>query len=92
MLAKPLLARVAGNINNRIHQGTTLSNDHLMRVELFKAGVLMDELGAAHLGADCWFWAPFIDCRWIQYDSGRCAFVDAARPTYDGIPLEEAIA
>ena len=92
MICTQSLIRVAGRVNLRIHRGSRLSNDHLLRVELFKEGGLMDELGAAHLGAGCWFWAPFIGVNLIQYDSGRCAVIESSRPAYDGIPLEEAIA
>ena len=85
------LTRVAGNVNNRIHNGDPASNDAILRDELRREG-LSDIPGEATIVEDGWIWAVSKTLRFRQYGfTGRCHVFSLTPIVYRGIPIEKAL-
>ena len=88
---KDKLTRVAGSVNNRIHNGDMEDNNIILIQELRREG-LLDVPGEATIVEDGWIWAVSTTLRFRQYGySGRCCIFELKPIIYPGIPIEKAL-
>ena len=88
---KDRLERVAGRVNNRIHNGDMEDNNIILIQEYRREG-LSDIPGEAIPVEDGWIWAVSRTLRFRQYGfSGRCHVFELKPVVYRGIPLDKAL-